>query len=654
MLTSLETPWRKAYEANSAVAWLLASVLILAGLRVTAFPTGFLWTAGSFALFMAIYRGYQAFDVWRAKAQLVGHNIARMEAEALKKRTEDNPAKIFLGYGFNWEQKHVQRLYDLKKLDIKTVLPPHWFMQWRKRLGGDAAQDIKGAEWIHGLEKKEIDLEVPLDHLNGGTLIFGTTGSGKTRMFELLCTQAIHRQNTSLIFYDPKGDVDIRRRLQLECERAGRPEAFMHFHPAFPSMSVRIDPLKNWSRTTELASRIAALIPTDAGDNAFKSFGWRAVNQIVQGLVEIEERPNLINIRRYIEGGPDHLLQMTLTAFLKKNIPDWEVRVQPYIKKADKGDYNKERPTTTTPSSLMGFVRFYKQEVPEKMRSSVVDGLLSMFEHERVHAMKLIASLLPILAKLTTGDIGLLLSPDGTDANDMRPIIDVRKVIEARQVLYIGLDSLPDADVGAAIGAIFLADLAAVAGFIYNYGGNGTEINVFVDESAEVICPPFVQILNKGRGAGVKTFFAAQSLPDFIAKTGNEPMARMILANANNLIALRTMDDVTQDFIVRSMGKVPVQIKAYSRDTSAIVDRDPTNYTGSYGERVSDEEKDVFTPDLLKKLPDLQFVASVSGGRYIKGRLPLLMRDRAPSLEEMPWVMAGRQTVLRQTTGSYT
>jgi conjugal transfer pilus assembly protein TraD len=650
MLTRLETPWRKAFEANSAIVWLIASVFSFIAIKATQFPAGYLWATGLFGLFMAVYRASQAYELWHTKAQLAGRNIAWLEPETLQKRTEEHPAKLFLGYGFNWEQPHVQRLYDLRKLDVTAVLPPRWFMKVRKWMGGDVAVNLKGKEWIHGLEKKEIDVEVPLDHLAGGTLIFGTTGSGKTRLFELLCTQAIHRKNTAVIVFDPKGDVDIRRRLQRECERAGRPEAFMHLHPAFPSMSVRLDPLKNWSQPTEIATRISALIPTDAGDNAFKAFGWRAVNQIVQGLVEIEERPNLLNIRRYIEGGPDHLLQTSLTAFLKKNIPDWEVRVQPYMKKADKGDYNKERPTATTPSSLMALVRFYKQEVPEKMRSSVVDGLLSMFEHERVHAMKLIASLLPILAKLTTGDMGPLLSPDGTDANDTRPIIDVRKVIEAKQVLYIGLNALPDAEVGAAIGAIFLADLAAVAGFIYNYGGNGTEINVFVDESAEVICPPFVQILNKGRGAGVKTFFAAQSLPDFIAKTGNEPMARMILANANNLIALRTMDDVTQEFIVRSMGKVPIRVAAYSQDTSAIVDRDPTNYSGGYGERVSEEEKEVVTPELLNQLPDLQYIASVSAGRHVKGRLPLLRQDRGPRLEEMPWVASGHHDVLRETT----
>lgn len=642
MIFNIENPWRKAYEANSAVSWAIASVIAISFILISALPPGPFWLMVVFSICMAMFRGYQTYEVWYRKAQLVGRNIKFIEPQELCTRTQNDPSKTFIGYGYDWKQKHVQSVYDLKKLEIDKIMPPSWFMDYRKRRGAESGKDLKGAEWIHGLEQNEQEIIMPLDDLNGGTLIFGTTGSGKTRLFEILCTQAIHRPNSALIFIDPKSDRDLRERLQLECERAGRPESFMYFHPAFPAHSVRLDPLKNWSHPTELASRIAALIPTESGDNAFKSFGWRAVNQVVQGLVEIEERPNLVNIRRYIEGGPDHLLQMTLESYFKKNIPDWEIRIQSYLKKAEKGDFNKERPSKSTPSSLMGMVRFYKAEVTESLRSSVVDGLLSMFEHERVHAMKLIASLLPILSKLTTGDLGALLSPDGTDPKDIRPIIDTKKVIDSRQVLYIGLNSLSDSEVGAAIGSIFLADLAAAAGHIYNYGGNGTEINVFVDEAAECACPPFVQILNKGRAAGMKSYIASQSLPDFIAKMGNEYMARMILANANNLIALRCKDRVTQDFIVESLGKVPIKSVAYSQDTSAVVNRDPTNFSGGYGERVSDVEADVFSFDLLGMLPDLQFIASVSGGRYVKGRLPLLLKSRSPKLNEMPWVNNGQ------------
>jgi hypothetical protein len=46
--------------------------------------------------------------------------------------------------------------------------------------------------------------------------------------------------------------------LQRACALAGCPDRFVHFYPAFPRASARIDPLHSFNRATELASRVAA------------------------------------------------------------------------------------------------------------------------------------------------------------------------------------------------------------------------------------------------------------------------------------------------------------------------------------------------------------------------------------------------------------
>lgn len=52
----------------------------------------------------------------------------------------------------------------------------------------------------------------------------------------------------------------------------------MFFHPAFLKRSIRIDPLRHFNNFTEVASRIAALIPSETGSDPFKAFGWDALN----------------------------------------------------------------------------------------------------------------------------------------------------------------------------------------------------------------------------------------------------------------------------------------------------------------------------------------------------------------------------------------
>lgn len=93
-------------------------------------------------------------------------------------------------------------------------------------------------------------------------------------------------------------------------------------------------------------------------------------------------------------------------------------------------------------------------------------GILS---NDRSYFEKLVSSLYPLLEKLTTGEVAKLISPDTEDLSDPRIIMDWRKVMESNAVVYIGLDSLSDAEVAAAVGNAMFADLTSLAGQIYKF-----------------------------------------------------------------------------------------------------------------------------------------------------------------------------------------
>jgi len=260
--------------------------------------------------------------------------------------------------------------------------------------------------------------------------------------------------------------------------------------------------------------------------------------------------------------------------------------------------------------------------------TTVVDGLASLFEHERVHFSKMIASLMPILNMLTSADLGPLLSPDAADTGDPRRLTSMAECIERAQVVYLGLDALSDSMVGSAIGSILVADLAAVAGDRYNYGVGLKPVNVFIDEAAEVVNDPFIQLLNKGRGAGLRLTVATQTFADFAARTGSEAKARQVLGNINNLIALRVLDAETQQYVTDSLPKT--RLKSVLRTQGSTThSQNPLLYTGNVGERLGEEEGDLFPPALLGQLPNLHYLAILAGGRIVKGRLPILGTPKA-------------------------
>lgn len=615
-------PWRPTVEVIGFSAWFTAgAMLLLLGWQSQLPAAPFLYAA-ALAVVLAARRAQQTWYNWGLKASLCGRTLPIIYPDTLKKITELNPNSLWLGKGFDWKPLHTQRIYDIRKHDPDTLLPPAFFLGLRSHKIGVPSRGEIGAPYIHGVEPEEEDIMMPLSNLAGNTLVVGTTGSGKTRLFDLLISQAIFRGDVVIII-DPKGDIDLRTLAKKACARIGRPNDFVFFHPAFPSASVRLDPLKNWNRPTEIASRVAALVPSETGMDTFTAFAWLTINGIVKGLIEIDERPNLKKLRQHIQGGPESLLERVMEAYYKKHVERWEVMLkETYLSKALK---EKSKNSPTASPMLLAMVAMYKTEVNKIKRSETVDALVSMFEHNREHLGKMLASLVPVLQMLTSGELGEMLSPDAANVDDERPIYDTEKIINTGKVLYIGLDSLSDTTVGSAIGSVMLADLAAVAGARYNYGVDARRISLFVDEAAEVVNPSFIQILNKARGAGFNAVFASQTVADFTAKLGNEAKARQMLGNANNLIALRTKDRTTQEFVTETFGKTAIQAYSQSQGTSASSESEFGHFGGSVSQSRSEKEVEIFPAELLGMLPNLQFMASISGGRIVKGRLPLIV-----------------------------
>lgn len=438
-----------------------------------------------------------------------------------------------------------------------------------------------------------------------------------TRLFDLLITQRI-LAGESVVVLDPKGDKELRENMKRACEFMGDPDKFISFHPGFPHESVRLDPLANFSRPTELASRIAALIATSSGGEVFKDFGQMAMNNIIQGLLLIDARPSLTRIRRYLEGGTESLVLQAVSNYIERAATDFQRDFSEVMTRVDDAPTFKKAAVA---------VRFYRDKVMQDKPNSDLEGLLTMFEHDKAHFSKMVASLLPIMNMLTSGDLGPMLSPERTDQDDPRPIYDTRKITERNKVAYVGLDSLTDAMVGSAIGSMFLSDLTAVAGDRYNYGSDLRPINIFVDECAEVINDPLIQLLNKGRGAKLRLFVATQTIADFQARLGDASKATQVLGNINNNISLRVLDPDTQSYITDNLRltrvKYVMRTQGMSSDSS-----DPALFGGNHGERLMEEEAPLLQPQLLGYLPNLEFVAKISGSRVVKGRLPILVESK--------------------------
>ncbi len=309
---------------------------------------------------------------------------------------------------------------------------------------------------------------------------------------------------------------------------------------------------------------------------------------------------------------------------------------------------NKDQETVA-----MALVTFYQANGP---MDADMDDLVSMFCHNREHFGKMITSLLLVLSMLTSGTLGEMLSPS-SDVDGSVTWRNTKDLIERNAVVYVGLDSLSQPIVGQAIGGMFLSDLACVAGARYNFselkpvlddrsflvkflshlpwvgkhfqlkGSKQRTVNIFVDEAAEVVNDSFLQILNKGRGARLKLFVATQTYSDFVSKMGTKDRTTQLLGNLNNRICLRCVDPETQKFVTDSLPKTKIRSIQRSQGLSTAA-YEPVPKGGNLGARMSEEKIPLFPPQLPNMLPNLEFIASLSGGHIVKERYLLILKDK--------------------------
>lgn len=611
-----ENIYRPSFEHYASGSWGLA-------FGTTLFSSVAYYGVNAVTLSLMAYSGYKAYK-WGMEAKYILKMHSKLYKNYLTfKSTEDfkkDSSKVYWGTGFEWGAEHAQRMYQLSLLS-KGFTELGFNKYFKKLYGCDEAliRKLKGSPHVHGVEEfNEEPLYSEHDVLDGHVLILGTTGAGKTKFLELMVSQAIWRRQP-IIIIDPKGDADLVRRCLTELRKQGREQDFKYFHPAHPSKSVRVDMIANFSRYTEIATRLVSQMSGEGNARSFKDAAWSFINNVVQGMLYVGIKPTIYYIRYYLTSIAE-LTEKVLIKFLnnklgKPNNPEaWRDLIP---NKEIKGAKNMV---------LANIVDFIQNKFDISTMDSHVSAMIKMFTHDSAHYSKMTTTLLPLLDQLVVGDLKDLLSPDYADFNDKREIVNTKGIVNQNQVLYMSLDSLSDPAVGSTIGSILLSDAAAVAGERYNYGKEGTPdyINLFVDEASEVVNDKLIQLLNKGRGAGFRIFVAAQNVPDFYSKLGSEDTGRMVLGNANTLVALRVTEAKTQEFCTESFKKVRIKSAQYAMDNKSGSESDPTQWAAGYSERLQDAESELVSTSMLGVLPNFNFLARMADGRVLKGRVPIL------------------------------
>jgi len=525
---------------------------------------------------------------------------------------------LFLGRGFTWGRQHCQRLAEARMPVGQRLL----------QRGGTAAAGEDGEPLLHGVGLED-EHTVWLSQVarSGHLLVLGTTGSGKTRLAELLIAQDI-RAGHCVVVFDPKGDWELLCRMAAETRRRGRLHHFHLFHLGFPACSHGYNPVGEFGRVTEVASRLAAQLPSQGNSAAFREFAWRFTNIVARALVKLGRKPDLRAIGGYLARIEPLLIDYCEHWLAHAGPPDWRERLQELRRdNRDRRAPPAQRGRDPHAVALMHYLR------REDLGDEVSEGLLSAFAYDKTHFDKLTAGLLPLLDKLSSGNAGELLIPT---LHDTRPLLDWRRILREGGVVYVGLDALADPEVAAAVGNCMFSDLASVAAAVYREGfapGAGAPASprplfIHADEFNELVGAEFIPLLNKARGAGFHVTAYTQTLADIEVGMGDRARAEQAIGNLNGLLMLRVQDAQTAALLTDRLAEVRIYGKMMeSRHTD---DNDPSttiDFVAQNADRLTETETPLLAPADLMALPRGQAFALLNGGRLYKLRLPLATSD---------------------------
>ncbi len=552
----------------------LAPVVLVASLALAALPTALL-----------------------VRYQILARRILRARVYKIPVETVPRkPDRTFLGEGFVWSPAETRLLLELPAM--AGEIPQE-------------ARELLSGDWlIHGIGAgRTRPLFLPNDLLNQHLFLMGAPGSGKTRALELLIEQAVARGD-AVVVIDPKGDEGLLDRTYDSAVRHAREGDFRVFAMPYPYQSARYNPLADYVSPSDIADRIASVLPKRGESEPFRNFAWQFVSTVATALDAVGERVSLKKLEDFCL----HNTWLLVRLLMKKVCPDY------------------------ARSPQMGpLLDGYRAWCAENGRTSPeLDALIAMASLDRQYYAKISGALRTILSKLTSRAIGYLLCPgDVSVPEETRegdaPVLSWRAIDNDRLVVYFYLGSLIGQDSASAVARMALADLMSYVGKKYAYeeasGFGRNRLTVIVDEVADALAPESVNILNKARGAGLSLVMAGQSLADLEVALGGAAEARRALANVGSMLALRAANPDDAAYFSDKVGTRPLPVvtrgERYEPALFSSGRRNIADFAYQSSLQTSTRNEPLLPTWALDRLARFHYFG-LWGGELYKGVIPLL------------------------------
>ena len=374
---------------------------------------------------------------------------------------------------------------------------------------------VTGRGGIKAPEPVVIDDAIRLSHM----LTIGSTGTGKTRLLELMVEHDI-AEGYSVAVFDPKPDRELFERIVHAANRSGRLRELIVVRPDRPHQSAKVNPFAFYTVPEELVQHVMAGIPP-ATEEFFRNVAYEVSTVVIMGKWLLKQ---------YLGSKEQFTVEELRSHISREGI----AKVYDQLK------------------DVTGSGGFSDPQMDKYLQ--LIKGCMGdLVQSPQDYFAKVTSTLRTTLTAMVVGSTGDILGM--ADEN-----LFVRRILDGKRIILV-----VQAPAMVMRGAAFilmrsiLSMFQSLTGGIYlesvgKYTGKlDPPLFIHVDELSEALYWDFVNLLNKSRGAGVGIHGLSQSISDLYAKVG-EKIGKTLLDNFNTQLFFRVNMPETSKYVSQRAG----------------------------------------------------------------------------------------------------
>ncbi|HAP5267414.1 MAG: TraM recognition domain-containing protein [Enterococcus faecalis] len=481
---------------------------------------------------------------------------------------------------------------------------------------------------------------INFSEFNQHVLVPATTGSGKTTLLQLIVQHAV-KFNLPVILIDGKGARDT-----LESMREIARFYDKEVHAFTDDGDMRYNPVEH-GNDVSIRDKLVSLAETES---VFYSSAAKLLLENTVQLIDLFSTRDDVNrkledIQKYLL--PRNVLRLFADKIEEKNPTLYEIEVE--VKQAKPKKKSKKNETkvpiideemdevseATTPTNdevtsedleleegdippveteiivlnpntlqLDDFYYLLKRNLfyLSKKEKIMFERLFTRYEHKDspFYLYATSESLQTNINMLLDSELGHLF-----DTTNAKSVLDVQQIVRDRSLVYVSFNGLIYKEYIRTLAQMLVGDVNYFASEMYRKNVK-REVIVIFDEPASYLNEQFIDMVNKGRGAGVHGIFTPQTMAD-IAKLGDKLMEQLV-GNVNTVFIGKTNEKGEAEYWSETMGTYQdIDVTSVTEQEDGYSDVGKSDWSGDRGTKRNVDRFKV-NPNVIKSLRTGEFI----------------------------------------------